>query len=266
MNVLVTGGSGFVGGFIARNLDKRFTVLTPSSKELDLKNLESVNEWFNNNTVDAVIHCALTGREELFSTNPEFLSDGLLMFRNLWLNRHRYEKFINLGTAYEFDLTVDNTLVREEDFVKHLPKTSYGYAKNLVARVIKDTENFYNLRLFGVFHETEKDQRFFKRVQLQDEIVINNDIQLDYIYLPDMLPMIECILDNYAQHRDINMVYPHKYHLSQLAYMLCDYLELNKKKIKIASRAGNNLTGRSFRLAHYGFSLVGLEKGLRNYK
>lgn len=265
MKVLVTGARGFVGGFISRSLS-RHTVITPTRQELDLMNLESVNNWFEQNEVDAVIHCALTGREDLFSTDPVYLSDGLLMFRNLWLNKHHYINFINLGTAYEFDLTVDNTLVREDDVIKHLPKTSYGYSKNLIARIIRETNDFYNLRLFGVFHETEKDIRFFKRVQLQDEVVINNDIKLDYIYLPDIMPMINYILDGYAQYRDINMVYPTKYHLSQLAYILCDNLGLSKNKIKIADRSGNNLTGNSFRNNNPGFNFIGLEQGLRNYK
>lgn len=267
LKVLVTGGRGFVGSRIAQHLrDCRYEVLTPSHTELDLTNLEQVNDWFDQNKVDSIVHCALSGREVLFSTEPKFLSDGLLMFRNLWLNKHRYEKFIHLGTAYELDLNKSNNNVTEDEFLKHLPSTSYGYAKNIAARIIKETENFYNLRLFGVFHEEESGARFFQRVKLQDEVVINNDIYLDYMYLPDIFPMIECILQSSAQHRDINMVYPHKYQLSHLAEVLCYHLNLPISKIKINNRIGNNLTGNGDRLASYEFNLIGLEQGLRNYK
>mgnify|MGYP000875619595 CR=1 FL=1 len=106
--VLITGAGGFVGGFIAKHLEPKCELLTPSSKEMDLTNLEQVEQWFNHNEVDVVIHCALNGREVLSSTDPQYLSDGLLMFRNLWLHRDQYKQFINLGTAYEFDLSKNN--------------------------------------------------------------------------------------------------------------------------------------------------------------
>jgi len=266
MKILVTGARGFVGSFISKHLTKKHTVLTPTREELDLLNLEQVETWFKNNKVDVVVHCALSGREVLSSTDPIYLSDGLLMFRNLWLQKHHYSRFVNLGTAYEFDLTQDNNNVLEYDFVQHLPKTSYGYAKNLVARIIRDTPNFFSLKLFGVFHETEKSNRFFQRVKLQDEVVINNDIYLDYIYLPDIFPMLDRMVEGRSQHSDVNMVYPHKYRLSDMAKVLCNHLGLSVSKIKITNPTGNNLTGNSVALDSYNFNLIGLEQGLRNYK
>jgi len=266
MKILITGARGFVGSFITKHLADKHTLLTPTRQELDLTNLEQVGEWFKNNEVDVVLHCALSGREVLSSTDPQYLSDGLLMFRNLWLQKHQYKRFVHLGTAYEFDLTKNNENVLEHEFVHHLPKTSYGYAKNIAARIIRDTPGFYNLKLFGVFHETENDNRFFKRVVHQDEVIINNNIYLDYIYLPDILPMLELMVEGRSQHSDVNMVYPHKYQLSEMAEILCDHLGLPLSKIKIKNPTGNNLTGDSVVLSSYNFKLIGLEQGLRNYK
>jgi len=266
MKILVTGGNGFVGKFIVNHLSQNHIIFNPRSSELDLKNLNQVNQWFDQNHVDAVVHCALTGREELFSENPQYLSDGLLMFRNLWLNRHKFNRFINLGTAYEFDLSKNNFNVTGDQIINHLPTTSYGYAKNVVARIIHQTSEFYNLRLFGVFHETENNNRFFQKVKQQDEIVINNDIYLDYMYLPDILPMLELMVEGRSQNRDINMVYPTKYLLSEMAGILCNQLNLPTSKIKILNKLENNLTGDSTLLESYKFNLIGLETGLRNYK
>ena len=266
MKILITGARGFVGSFISSYLADKHTLLTPTRQELDLTDLAQVETWFQNNEVDVVIHCALSGREVLSSTEPQYLSDGLLMFRNLWLQKHRYERFVHLGTAYEFDLTKNNENVLEHEYVHHLPKTSYGYAKNIAARIIRDTPSFYNLKLFGVFHETESSNRFFQRVKHQDEVVINNDIYLDYIYLPDILPMLELMVQGRSQHSDVNMVYPHKYRLSEMAEILCDHLGLPLSKIKIKNSAGNNLTGDNVALSSYNFKLIGLEQGLRNYK
>jgi nucleoside-diphosphate-sugar epimerase len=266
MKILITGARGFVGSFIAKHLAEKHTLLTPTRQELDLTNLEQVESWFNDNEVDVVVHCALSGREVLSSTDPQYLSDGLLMFRNLWLQKHRYERFVHLGTAYEFDLTKNNDRVLEHEFVHHLPRTSYGYAKNIAARIIKDTPGFYNLKLFGVFHEDENANRFFQRVKQQDEVIINNDIYLDYIYLPDILPMLDRMVEGRSQHSDVNMVYPHKYRLSEMAEILCKHLGLPTSKIKIKNSTGNNLTGDSVALSSYNFNLIGLEQGLRNYK
>jgi nucleoside-diphosphate-sugar epimerase len=266
MKILITGARGFVGSFIAKHLAEKHTLLTPTRQELDLTNLEQVESWFNSNEVDVVVHCALNGREVLSSTDPQYLSDGLLMFRNLWLQKHRYERFVHLGTAYEFDLTKNNERVLEHEFVHHLPRTSYGYAKNIAARIIRDTPGFYNLKLFGVFHESESANRFFQRVVQQNEVVINNDIYLDYIYLSDILPMLERMVEGRSQHSDVNMVYPYKYRLSEMAEILCKHLGLPLAKIKIKNSTGNNLTGDSVALSSYNFNMIGLEQGLRNYK
>lgn len=266
MKILITGARGFVGSFIANHLADKHTLLTPTRQELDLTDLAQVETWFQNNEVDVVVHCALSGREVLASTEPQYLSDGLLMFRNLWLQKTRYKRFVHLGTAYEFDLTKNNNNVLEHEFVHHIPRTSYGYAKNIAARIIRDTPGFYNLKLFGVFHETESANRFFQRVKQQDEVVINNDIYLDYIYLPDILPMLERMVEGRSQHSDVNMVYPHKYRLSEMAEILCNHLGLPLTKIKIKNSTGNNLTGDNVALSSYNFTLIGLEQGLRNYK
>ena len=266
MRLLVTGGNGFVGKFIVNHLAENNTVYSPTSKELDLRDILSVMQWFSTHEVDIVIHCALTGREELSSEDPDYLSDGLLMFRNLWQHRDKYQRFIHLGTAYEFDLTKNNEMINGDDILNHLPTTSYGYAKNVAARIIRETPEFYNLRLFGVFHETESDKRFLQRVKSQDEVIIGNDHYIDYVYLPDILPMIDHIVEGPIQHRDINIVYNDKYRLSDIALMLCDVLEQSREKIKILGSNGNNLTGNGELYSQYVPDPIGLTQGLRNYK
>lgn len=265
MNILVTGGKGFVGAKIVNYLKRDYVIFSPSRAELDLRNLDSVTAYFDNNKIDYVIHCALSGRELLDSTDPEYFVDGLLMFRNIWLNRTKFNKFINLGTMLECNQFEDNTNFDEYHFLNHLPITSYGLAKNIIARIISETDKFFNLRLFGVFHETENENRFFKKIIKNPEVIINEDKFIDFIYLDDIFPVIDIILNDKANDKHINVVYNKKYKLSELAYMLCDNLNLNKTKIKIINPNGKNFTGDDSKISNYKLKFIGLEEGLKRY-
>jgi GDP-L-fucose synthase len=264
MKILITGGMGTIGTFLANQLP--YIILNPGKEELDLFNAHQVSDYLDQHKVDIVIHCALTGRNDLFSIEPRFTTDSLWMFRNLWNNKHKFKKLVNLGTAYEYDLTKNNWLVTENNVLDHLPYTSYGYAKNLIARTIRETDNFFNLRLFGVFHENETNTRFFKKLLLNGSINISNDVYFDYIYLNDIVPMILTIIKDEQLHRDINMVYHTKYKMSELATLFCHVHGIDTAGIKIIGSNGLNLTGDSYQLDHYKFEFLGLEAGFRSYK
>ena len=262
--ILITGAHGFVGGIIAKNLP--YDLLTPTRSELDLSSKEQVDQYFLEHNIDAVIHCALTGREVLFSTEPEYTVDSLWMFRNLWNNKHRFKKLINLGTAYEFDLTKDNTLVKESDMLMHLPNTSYGYAKNIITRIIKNTDEFYNLRLFGVFHPEEANNRFFKKLLINREITISNDIYLDYIYLEDIIKFIVPIIEHRLFWKDLNLVHTDKFKLSELARLFCEVQGINPDNVKVTGVGNNNLTGDSSYIQTCGIMLTPFKEAFSLYK
>jgi GDP-L-fucose synthase len=264
MKILITGAKGNIGSFLSKNLP--YEILTPSKEELDLFSAEQVSNYLDNNKIDIVIHCALTGRNDLFSTDRNYTTDSLWMFRNLWNNKHKFKKLINLGTAYEYDLKKNIWNITEQNILDHLPDTSYGYAKNLIARTIRETRNFFNLRLFGVYHENETDIRFFKKLLINQSIDIVNDIYFDYIYLADILPMIKTIIEDEQLHRDINMVYSKKYKMSELATIFCNIHNIDTAGVRIIGCNGLNLTGSSEQIDQYQFELIGLEEGFRSYK
>lgn len=59
MKILLTGGTGLLGGYLKSELDKLdIHYVSPSSLECDITNLQSVQACFNNTKPDVVIHCA----------------------------------------------------------------------------------------------------------------------------------------------------------------------------------------------------------------
>lgn len=265
MNILVTGSKGFIGGHIIKHFKKNYKLLTPSRNELDLTDLNQVTDYFNNNKIDHVIHCAVSGRELPESIDPQYFVDNVLMFRNIWINKNKFDKLINLASMYECDQYDDNTDITELEFLDHLPTTSYSLSKNIISRIIKETNNFYNLTLFGIFHETEIKKRFFKKVIYEQEITLIEDRYIDFMYLNDIFPMLDIILNDKSNHKFIDMVYEEKFKLSELAHMMCDHIGLDKNKIKIINPNGKNFTSKSKILKQYNLNLIGIRKGIQQY-
>ena len=263
MNILITGGSGFLAGHLTAYLKDHHTVIAPNRVELDCLDKQSVDTFFQQHSIDIVIHTALTGRENLFSSDPQYLVDSLLMWRNIYDNRHRYAQLIQFGSAYELDLAVPNVNATLADVRNTLPKYSYGYAKNIIARICADTENFYTLRLFGNFHYTEKDFRFFKKLYTADNFVINEDKYFDYFYLKDVLKVVKFVIDERPPARDINLVYKEKYTLSDQVDM---FSKINQLTTSIEVKAsGVPITGDHSILYSFGIELDGLAAGFAEY-
>ena len=74
--VFITGGNGDIGSSIVEVFKNNgYEVVSPNSKELDLKDSNLINEYFNyNNNFDIFIHCAGIN-------NPSFIED--LDFNNI---------------------------------------------------------------------------------------------------------------------------------------------------------------------------------------
>jgi GDP-L-fucose synthase len=263
MNILVTGGAGFLGQHLKHYLEATHTVIAPNKFQLNCLDATSVNNFFDKNAIDVVIHTALTGRENLFSTDPKFLIDGLDMWRNIYNNRHKFKKLIQFGSAYELDLNKNNTLITANNVLKDLPLPSYGYCKNIMSRMCLQTENFYNLRLFGNFHYTEKENRFFKKLLNSSSFTIAENRLFDYVNLDDVLKVAEFVINESPTVKDINVVYPDKLTLSEQASMFCSLNNINTE-ITVANK-GFDLTGNSDVLQSFNLKLDGLEAGFKKY-
>lgn len=264
--ILITGANGFIGRYLKTYYKGLHEVYAPGRAVLDLTNNQSVDNFFANNQFDTVIHCALIGRDNINSVDQNIVNGNLSMFTNLWRNRHRFNNLINMGTGNEFDTSTNIENATENELFNHLPVASYAYVKNLVARICSQTENFYNMRLFGVFHHTEVSRRFFKRLHVAKEpFHIFQDQYFDFFNLEDLMPMIDCIVQGEAVHQDINMCYQEKYLQSELALIFAEIHGIDKSLIEVDSVSNINFTGDASRLMSYNFKLKGLNEGLLAY-
>lgn len=106
MTVLITGASGFLGQHVVVESKKyNLDILIPSSKELDLTDLNSVLYYFKNNNFDTILHLAAkAGGIGLNQKQPADLTHiNLIMATNLYSgikdNINRITNIYNVGTV-----------------------------------------------------------------------------------------------------------------------------------------------------------------------
>ncbi len=131
--ILLTGGGGMVGRNILEHpaIDE-FDVLAPSSRELNLCDFNSVQDYLRKYQPDIVIHAAgkVGGIQANMREPVSFLLDNLDMGRNIvWAARQAgVKRFINLGSSCMYPRNHSEPL-REEMVLKgELEPTNEGYA------------------------------------------------------------------------------------------------------------------------------------------
>ena len=148
--VIVTGGAGFLGSFVAGKLEERGTaqVVIPSRSQYDLRNLDAIRQLLHDTSlpqagggrsaVDLVIHLAArVGGIGANRAHPaEFFYDNLMMsvplLHEAW--RVGVAKFIAIGTVCAYPKFAPVPF-REEDLWNGYPEETnapYGLAKKMM--------------------------------------------------------------------------------------------------------------------------------------
>lgn len=206
MKILITGAYGFVGNYLTHNMPSNYRVFAPSRSELDLIDTVAVGKYLDREQFDGIVHCALDGRNKLFSTDLHILWNNVLMFNNLFAHRGSFGTLVNLGTAYDVDLSTVSEPMSDTAFLDSIATTSYGMAKNSIARTILSTPNFYNLRLFGLFHWSEANTRFFKKLYTERSLTID-DREFSYFGLCDLPAVVTSTLERRHTFASMNVAY-----------------------------------------------------------
>lgn len=133
MKILLTGASGMVGKNILEYPDaSKHYFLTPTSKELNLLNYDSVYNYIAEHKPDFIIHAAgkVGGIQANIAEPVSFLVENLDMGRNIIMaaNNNGVEKLLNLGSSCMYPRDAKNPMSEDLILKGELEPTNEGYA------------------------------------------------------------------------------------------------------------------------------------------
>ena len=185
----------------------KYTILAPSHKELDLLDFAAVDNYIAKHHIDGIIHAANVGTYG--QDIPHSFEKNIQIFVNLSRFANTDRKMITLGSGAEYDKRRPLIRVKESDFGKHIPIDSYGFGKYCCSQIANGNKHITTLRLFGVFGKYEDATKRFisyaiSQVVQKKPIVINQNVIFDYLYVNDLVTIIEYILTHLMKHNAYN--------------------------------------------------------------
>lgn len=225
MNILLTGGGGFIGKNIKEQLSGKYMIIAPGHRELDLTDEPQVREFFLRNDIDVVIHGAVKPGHRNAPDQSGLLDANTRMFFNIMASADRFRKMIFLGSGAVYDMRHYKAKMEEEYFGTHVPVDPHGFSKYIIAKYLEHRQNVVKLRLFGVFGKYEDYAiRFISnaicKALFDLPITIKQNRRFDYLYIDDLMPVLEHFIENRAGHVAYNVTPDRAVDLYSLAEMV----------------------------------------------
>jgi nucleoside-diphosphate-sugar epimerase len=246
MNILITGGNGYLATALKRMTSSEITVVT--RQDLDLRSSVEVNRFFSDKYFDVVIHTAIDGGSRLRVDTMSIMDNNLRMYYNILDNQHKFDRFISIGSGAEL----------------YQINTAYGLSKHVIRQSMLENSICYNIRVFAVFDENELPTRFIKsninRYIKKEPILIHQNKQMDFFYMDDFINVMEYYITEKTPPKEFNCTYDYSYSLLDVANkinMLSDYkvsIDIEKPEMGVKfSGEPNNIK----------FNYVGLDEGIQ---
>ncbi len=199
MNVLVTGASGQLGSDVVAELKKRnVDVLAPTHAELDITDQVQILEYFEYNTVDAVIHCAAyTAVDKAQEETMQCHALNASATRSIAKQCARLDiPLMYISTDYVFPGVGDKPY---EVADRKGPLCEYGLSKLAGEEQVKSMcKKYYIVRISWVFGAHGKN--FVKTVlhyaDKRDHINVVNDQIGSPTYTKDLAPLLCDMLES----------------------------------------------------------------------
>ena len=226
--VLITGAKSFIARSIAEKLSHHDNVCL-SREELDLLDSERVREVIEFGQFDVVIHTANYDAAPEFSRkDPKLvLENNLKMFYNVARCSEHFGKMIYFGSGAEFGRENWIPKMGEDYFDENVPADQYGLSKYIMTKHTLSSDNIFNLRLFGLFGKYDDWRyRFIPivccKAALGLPITIKQNARFDYLFIDDLVEVVEWFICNKPEHKVYNVCSGEVY----------DYIDLANKVLK----------------------------------
>ena len=247
MTIFITGSNGFIGTHLKEYLNKnysKYNLFTPSSKELDLVNEEEVDNYILGNKIDIIIHLANKGGDRTTVDMKNVTEYNLRIFFNIAKHEKNVKKIISFGSGAEYSKHKPIVDAHEEDYLDAQPLDEYGFYKSITSKYIEKSDNIVQLRIFGAYGEYENYRfKFITNAIVKNllklPIVINKNVYFDYIYVDDLLRMIDWTIHNESKEKIYNATTGRKIDLISLANLVNETSDF-KSEIKILNDGLNN--------------------------
>lgn len=207
-NIFITGSGGFVGRNLKEYLNDKYTLYCPRSFELDLLDETAVDEYFNKNEIDFVIHCANQGGARGIADDETVVCNNLKMFNNL-VNCLGGNRMIFFGSGAQYNRFQHLCKIKEDNIGKSVPQDPYGYSKYLITKEVEKLNNVLCLNIFGSYGKYEKENRFPSYAITQnlkkESIFINQNVVFDYIYIDDLCKIVSHFIENTSDTKILNV-------------------------------------------------------------
>src|SRR3989344_865829 len=209
--ILVTGGSGFVGGHLRAYLtEKGYRIFAPTHRELELSDGGKVGAYVAQHDIEMIIHAAAQPPEPLDAADPS-QSPNVRVFLNLVNVLGWVKKIISFGSGAEYDKRRALVRVKESEFRRFVPADAYGRYKFTIGQYIEAHPGMINVRLFGVYGPGEDYRNKFisnaiVKNLLGKDIVINQNVVFHYLWVGDLGPIVEHFLTHEVRHSSYNVV------------------------------------------------------------
>jgi len=220
--ILLIGASGFIGRNICESyLNDKYEIIAPSSNDMNLLDTQSVNDYMKQ-PFDVVIHTAnVQGRKvtdnlgNIYFENKDVCYQNLKMFFNLISNPINKLIYIGSGSSYG----IKKPKITENE--GQVPQDEHGLYKYIVSKYIQEHDNMLDLRVFGIFGKYEDPMRFptdsVNRCIEGRDIIIRENKKFDYLYINDLMPILEYFIENTPKHKVYNITPDESITLFELA-------------------------------------------------
>ena len=247
MKILITGVNGYIGKTLLNTLKYEHGVIGLSRNDFDLTNFQLMTNFFQGKYFDVIIHCAVNGGSRLKQDLSHDMDNNLIMYYNLLHHKNNYGKLINLGSGAEL----------------YLKDTPYGLSKYVINESILGQDNFYKIRIFGIFDENELETRYIKTIIKKhinhEPICIFDNKKMDFFYMKDFISVIRYYILNNNLPKKYDCVYPEKKTLLDIANIV-NSLDSHSVNIHIDNYKSEDYVGEFISL---GIEQIGLVSSIK---